>query len=118
MNFKLLLLGALCALSLPSAWAKNVLINDQPYDVKALVKIDELKDLKTGRRYHYQLNDSDKELILSQPIEDKEIPVLVPFSQLHPVKARLKSAWKSFKRFSEVFQVGAGVFNALKALFS
>lgn len=109
-----LLLGALCALSLPSAEALQVLINDTPYDVKALVKIDRLKDLQTPRRYHYSLNDRKEELILSQPIENPEIPDERPYAERKPFKAAAKKCWKALNRVNLMLNVVSGCGNILK----
>jgi len=110
----ILTMGALSALSLPSAEALQVLINDQPYDVKALVKIDRLKDPQTPRRYHYSLNDRKEELILSQPIENSEIPDERPYAERHPYKAAGKKAWKAINRVNLLLNVTSGVGNILK----
>lgn len=104
------------ALAMPPASAVNVLINDTPYDVKALVKIDRLKDFQTPRRYHYTLNNRTEELILSQPIESSEIPDERPYAERHPYKAAGKKAWKAINRVNLCLNVASGVGNILRFL--
>lgn len=87
---KYLIAAILIAVSVQPVSAVNVLINDTKYDVKALIKSERLEVPRTGIRWHYTLNDRPEELILSQPIENPEIPDERPYEQKHPRKAFLK----------------------------
>lgn len=110
---KHIILAALVALVGLPAHALKVTVNDSVYDVKALVKIDKLKKPPTPWRYHYTLNDRTEELILSQPILSPEIPDVRPEKEQHPIKHKVKVAWKWFKRAAEVMNIAAMVRNSL-----
>lgn len=90
------------------ARALNVLVNDHVYDVKALSKIEHLKD-KTAL-YHYSLNGSDKELILKTPIE---VPDLRPLKEKKPKVYWGRVIWRWMCRAA----TGANIFGAFKGVF-